>query len=154
MALSTSQQFFNQWMEILCKKGTSNKSLSLDKYNDIMAKLKIAIAKPGNKTPEEYSLMRRFDMVAANGIHKLIKKRTKDDDQFLYYVANEELFDKIVDAHRELGHGGIKGNLLSGELFFIIGCINMGFCTFFCLPKKIRFKKIFVKKSKFTPFLI
>ena len=108
MALSTSQQFFNQWMEILCKKGTSNKSLSLDKYNDIVAKLKMAIAKPGHKTPEEYSLMRRFDMVAANGIHKLIKKRTKDDDLFLYYVANEELFDKIDDAHRELGHGGIN----------------------------------------------
>ena len=68
----------------------------------------MAIAKPGHKTPEEYSLMRRFDMVAANGIHKLIKKRTKDDDQFLYYVPNEELFDKIDDAHRELGHGGIN----------------------------------------------
>ena len=108
MALSKSQQFFKQWMEKVNKKGNSNKSLSLDKYNEIVAKLKVAIAKTGSKTDEEYQLMRRFDMVAANGVQKLIKKRKKDDDNFRYYVANEDIYDRILGAHIDLGHGGIN----------------------------------------------
>ena len=87
MALSKSQQFLDQWMVRVNQKAKCNKALSLERYNEVVAILKVAIAKTGSKTPEEYNLLRRFDMVSLNGIQKLIKK-TQSDDLFLYYPAS------------------------------------------------------------------
>ena len=83
------------------KKGKCKTSLSLAKYNEIVTILKGATAKTGSKTNEEYKLLKRFDMVAVNGIFKLVRKRTKGDDLFLYFVANEDIYDRIDKAHIE-----------------------------------------------------
>ena len=74
MVLSKSQRFFDQLMIKDNKKGKCKTSLSLAKYNEIVKILRGAMAKIGSKTDEEYKLLRRFDMVAVNGIQKLVKK--------------------------------------------------------------------------------
>ena len=114
MALSKSQQFLDQWMVRVNQKAKCNKALSLERYNEVVAILKVAIAKTGSKTPEEYNLLRRFDMVSTNGVQKLIKKREKSDDLILYYVANEDIYDRINEVHISLGHCGI--NKMKNEL--------------------------------------
>ena len=74
MVLSKSQRFFDQLMIKDNKKGKCKTSLSFAKYNEIVKILRGAMAKTGSKTDEEYKLLRRFDMVAVNGIQKLVKK--------------------------------------------------------------------------------
>lgn len=108
MVLSKSQRFFDELMIKDNKKGKCKTSLSFAKYNVIVKILRGAMAKTGSKTDEEYKLLRRFDMVAVNGIQKLVKKRTKGDDPFLYFVANEDIYDRIDKAHIDIGHGGIN----------------------------------------------
>ena len=60
------------------------------------------------KTIQETRAFKRFTILAVGDVEKLIKRRKEEDDPILYFVHNDELFDKIHEVHIARGHGGIN----------------------------------------------
>ena len=81
----------------------NNVSLSDEKYEDILMKVRTAKAKETGKIPADYKLLQRYDIVKVQNVEKLIKPIT-DNDTVLYFVKFSELFDKLYEAHMEIGH--------------------------------------------------
>lgn len=108
MALPKSEQFLVTWLESLNGKQKNNTALSTDKYQEQLSTLKAAKSKRVNRTVTEYNLLKRFDILSIGDIEKLIKKQKDENDPILYYITNEELYNKIEEIHFAQGHGGIN----------------------------------------------
>ena len=52
--------------------------------------------------------MKRFDVLTIGDEEKLNKKRQSEDGPILYFVTNEELYEKIGEIHAAQRHGGIN----------------------------------------------
>ena len=105
--VSTSVTFLEQWLNISGSKKNC-KAMSLDVYNEKVAGLHSAMANPGKKSSQQQYLLRAFILVQGiNGAMKLARKRENEEDNFLYVVPNEHLYDTISKDHINLGHAGI-----------------------------------------------
>ena len=70
--------------------------------------MKNARSKQVQKSSDEYNAAKRFDILTIGDVEKLIKKRKTEEEPILYFVTNEELYDKIQEIHTQQGHGGIN----------------------------------------------
>ena len=105
--VSTSVTFLEQWLNISGSKKNC-KAMSLDLYNENVAGLYSAMANPGKKSSQQQYLLRAFIFVQGiNGAMTLARKRETEEDNFLYVVPNEHLYDTISKDHINLGHAGI-----------------------------------------------
>ena len=108
MSVSKSQQFLDQFLTSIADMGNNVKALSRDRYNIILQQVKSAKCNTAGKSQEDHKLMKRYDIISIGDIEKLIKKRVNEDDPLLYFVANEDLYDKMYVIHDAIGHGGIN----------------------------------------------
>ena len=70
--------------------------------------MKNARSKQIQKSSDEYNAVKRFDILTFGDVEKLIKKRKTEEEPILYFVTNEELYDKIQEIHTQQAHGGIN----------------------------------------------
>ena len=113
--LSPSATFLEQWLKKVEGKKNSN-SMSLELYNEKVAQLQSAIANTGRKTTQQQYLVKAFILVQGiNGTMKLAKKRKTEEDNILYVVPNEHLYETICKEHIALGQ---YSNVTKEAIFF------------------------------------
>ena len=105
MDSSKSQQFLENWIDLLNEKGMNNTALSSEKYIEHNIELlKSAQSKNTHRSYEEFNILKRYDLLSVGGVEEFLKKRTNHSEQTLYYVTNEELYDKISYSSRSWRH--------------------------------------------------
>lgn len=81
--------------------------LSKRKYLQLIESIKRFKSNPTmRKSPRDYWLLKRFDVIKVQNVEKLIVPMKKGDLKILYYIALEDLFDVIYEAHVAINHGG------------------------------------------------
>ncbi|KAJ8935409.1 hypothetical protein NQ314_012828 [Rhamnusium bicolor] len=58
------------------------------------------------KTALSYRHLAKYDIINVGNEEKLIVPLKGGNEQFLYYVKNEELFNMFFETHINIGHGG------------------------------------------------
>ena len=58
------------------------------------------------KTPRDYWLLKHYDVITVGQTRKLIFPVNAPNAVIKYYVSDDELFQVIHDAHKDIGHGG------------------------------------------------
>lgn len=106
MANPTECDLEAHFREELFKRSEGKKSILLPKeqYNKIIADL-TAIDKSGKKTPHEYYLLKKYEVLKCGDVFKLIRRRNANEDP-IYFATLEDTFDIIKRAHIATGHGG------------------------------------------------
>lgn len=106
MANPTECDLEAHFREELFKRSEGKKSILLPKeqYNKIIADL-TAIDKSGKKTPHEYYLLKKYEVLKCGDVFKLIRRRNANEDP-IYFTTLEDTFDIIKRAHIATGHGG------------------------------------------------
>ena len=77
----------------------------------IPLKIKISITreqkgKVEGKNPEDYQILKRYDIIIVGGSEKLVAPINGGDASVQYYVKVDEVYDKLNDIHLAIGHGG------------------------------------------------
>ena len=107
MAESRQDVFLAKWLEIVsAKKNNNHNSFSTKRYQEIITELKIAKVKTSQRSHAEFNLMRRFQLVTIGERDFLIRKDKDDPSKIRYYVADENIYEKIHSIHLEKGHAG------------------------------------------------
>ena len=106
MANPTECDLEAHFREELLKRSEGKKSVLLPKeeYNKIIADL-TSIDKSGKKTPHEYYLLKKYEVLKCGDVFKLIRRRNANEDP-IYFATLEDTFDIIKRAHIATGHGG------------------------------------------------
>lgn len=86
------------------------------KYNDILNKIKTLEGNPPRNSPEQYYLLRKFVVVKVGQTERLACKNDLgiglngsvkfNSSNIKFYVALEEIYDFIDEAHKVTNHGG------------------------------------------------
>ena len=107
MAESRQDVFLAKWLEIVsAKKNNNHNSFSTKRYQEIITELKIAKVKTSQRSHAEFNLMRRFQLVTIGERDFLIRKDKDDPSKIRYYVADENIYEKINSIHLQKGHAG------------------------------------------------
>ena len=77
--------------------------LPIEQYNKIIADL-TAIDKSGKKTPHEYYLLKKYEVLKCGDVFKLMRRRNANEDP-IYFATWEDMYDIIKHAHIATGHG-------------------------------------------------
>ncbi|XP_064082882.1 KRAB-A domain-containing protein 2-like [Macrobrachium nipponense] len=106
MTNPTERDLEAHFREELFQRSEGKKSVLLPKeqYNEIISEL-TAIDKSGKKTPHEYYLLKKYEILKCGDVLKLIRRRTANEDP-IYFATLEDTFDIIKRAHIATGHGG------------------------------------------------
>ncbi|KAK3863131.1 hypothetical protein Pcinc_031073 [Petrolisthes cinctipes] len=106
MANPTECDLEAHFREELFKRSKGKKSILLPKeqYNKIIADL-TAIDKSGKKTPHEYYLLKKYEVLKCGDVFKLIRRGNANEDP-IYFATLKDTFDIIKRAHIATGHGG------------------------------------------------
>lgn len=51
-------------------------------------------------------MLQHYDVLSSNGVEKLILPLSDKNPDIKYYCSVEDLFDKLYEAHINIGHGG------------------------------------------------
>lgn len=120
-----------QFMEAIERKTGKNNSalLKRDRYDELVRYVK-RIKKKGKKIPQDYWLVKHYDIIKIQNVEKLIvpikqhdsvdddindKETTENDgnnikdrinSNIIYYVTIDDVFDILYDTHISIGHGG------------------------------------------------
>ena len=103
MATLRSQAFLERWLSSFDAKKKNLTSLSAERYSEFLDLVKVARSKQVQKSSSEYNAVKRFDILTIGDVEKLIKKRNTEADPILYFVTNEELYDKMQEVHIQQG---------------------------------------------------
>lgn len=100
------RNFDNFISSLVSKKRCDNNAfLSTVEYNARIADVKhskfVLSMRGVKKTPRDYRVVQKYEIVNVNGEERLVKPGTG-----LYYVVNDELFDILHAAHISVNHGG------------------------------------------------
>ena len=105
MANPTKYDLEVHFREELLKRSEGKKSVLLPKEEyKIIADL-TSIDKSGKKTPHEYYLLKKYEVLKCGDVFKLIRRRNANEDP-IYFATLEDTFDIIKRAHIATGHGG------------------------------------------------
>ena len=106
MANASECNLESSFREELFKRYAEKKSVLLPKeqYNDIIREL-TAIDMSTKKSPHEYYLLKKYEVLKCGHVLKLIRRRNANEDP-IYFVTLEETYDIIKHAHIATGHGG------------------------------------------------
>ena len=93
MANPTECDLEAHFREELLKRSEGKKSVLLPKeeYNKIIADL-TAIDKSGKKTPHEYYLLKKYEVLKCGDVFKLIRRRNANENP-IYFATLEDTFD-------------------------------------------------------------
>lgn len=80
---------------------------STAKRNQMIEDL-LRIAASGARSPSDFKLKQRYEILRVGNSDRLIRKRKDDNEEFKFVAAFEEVFDIIKSAHEAIGHGGGK----------------------------------------------
>ena len=89
----------------LQQKKRNSVAISDVKYVEIIENVKAAKLKERNKKNLDYWLLKKYDVLAVQGIEKLIFPVAEPGDgDIRYYVNDSELFGILHEAHLGIGH--------------------------------------------------
>ncbi|KAK9751539.1 hypothetical protein QE152_g4944 [Popillia japonica] len=70
--METARKFSDKLKDILDKKGVNSVYLTKSKYIELVSRVKAAKAKTRRKIPQEYKLLKRYDVIQVGHLEKLI----------------------------------------------------------------------------------
>ena len=77
--------------------------LPKEEYNNIINHIKKISQK---KMAHDYYLLKKYEILQCGNVEKLIRKREDGEQNPIYFVTIEEMFDAIKQMHINTGHGG------------------------------------------------
>lgn len=80
--------------------------LTREKYQKLINSVNVSKSKTSNKLPDDYRLLKKYDVMKVGENEKLICPLSKDVQNVVCYAHKEELFGLIDGAHTSIGHGG------------------------------------------------
>jgi hypothetical protein len=97
---------FNEDLNNLLKKKGSNISFftKLKFYQLILHKNQLKNNSKKKNELNDYKLLKKYDVLKISDVNKLIVP-VSENNEVIYYVHNEELFDVIYKVHLSIGHG-------------------------------------------------
>ncbi|XP_025423809.1 KRAB-A domain-containing protein 2-like [Sipha flava] len=98
-------KFVDSLNDILKFKKHNSTYLSERKYDDLLVHLKELKESKKTKTPNDYKLIKKYDILKVRDVERLVVP-TNGGDRIRFYVKNEELFHILHEAHLSIGHGG------------------------------------------------
>ncbi|XP_068241069.1 KRAB-A domain-containing protein 2-like [Palaemon carinicauda] len=106
MANPTERDLEAYFREELFQRSEGKKSVLIPKeqYNEIISEL-TAIDKSGKKTPHEYYLLKKYEILKCGDVLQLTRRRTANEDP-IYFAKLEDTLDIIMRAHIATGHEG------------------------------------------------
>ena len=106
MAIPTELNLEVTFREELYKIAEMKKSALLprEEYNKIIADF-TAIDTSGKKTPHQYYLLKKYEVIKCGDVLKLIRRRNGNENP-IYFATVEDTYDIIRRAHIATGHGG------------------------------------------------
>jgi transposase InsO family protein len=101
---SAEDQFKQQLLAIY---NSTKKSVLMkkDDYFSLIEELRNA-SKEESKTPRQYYIIKKFQILQCGDVEKLIRKSTDPSHDPVYYTHMEDMYDIIKRAHIATGHGG------------------------------------------------
>jgi len=112
MDVNTMRSKFNDlFNDLISQKRVDNNSyFSLLEYSVQISKVKeskkILCTKRLKKSVKDYRMVRKYEILMVNGKERLIKPVSENNNDMLYCVSNEEVFDIFHTTHSSIGHGG------------------------------------------------
>lgn len=97
---SRKKKFIDAVFQAQTKKAENSQLLSREKYDGIVGTLE-RIAASGAKSPKDYRLQARYQLLEVQGLFQLIRKGTEK-----HFICVDDMFDVIDEAHKATGHGG------------------------------------------------
>lgn len=104
--MESANKFCDTLKDILDKKCINSVYLSKSKYNELVSRVKAAKTKIRGKIPQEYKLLKRYDIVTVGDVHKLIYPINESSATIKYYIHNDEIYNTIHEVHISISHGG------------------------------------------------
>lgn len=81
--------------------------ISKEEYFNLIEEVKGAGNIAGtSKTGRQYYILKRYQVLLCGDVEKLIRKRSNDSEDVVYFAHNDDLFDIIKRVHVTSGHGG------------------------------------------------
>jgi hypothetical protein len=102
--MASRQEIFNAK---LLDRSSNPKAVILTKenYDQLVASV-LHVKTTGKKTPYDYWLSRKYDVVEVDGIRKLIVPMQDGSTSVRYYLHIDEMFHELEKVHSKIGHGG------------------------------------------------
>lgn len=75
------------------------------RYTQLLEEIRTA-KKLDKKTPRDYWLLKHYDVITVGQTRKLIFPVNASKAVIKYYVSDDDLFQVIHDAHKDIGYGG------------------------------------------------
>lgn len=79
--------------------------LSPDKYEKLINQV-VTIKTSGKKKSSDYWLLQHYDVLEHSGRKNLIFPRKNSNENILYYISSDKLFQTLYETHIAIGHGG------------------------------------------------
>lgn len=107
MDTDSSANFDAKIRDLFTSKGSNNVFLTRAKYLEVIEQVKCAKNKSAGKTPRDYYLLNRYDVITIADEEKLIAPITGDSSKPLKYFVNaDDVFTILRETHLQIGHGG------------------------------------------------
>ena len=105
VSISMEEQF-KQKVAQLYSSDKRTVMISKDEYFSLVDEVKEAANVRTSKTWRQYHILKRYQLLQCGDVEKLIKKKTVDEENAIYFAHNDDLFDIIKRVHTTTGHGG------------------------------------------------
>ena len=97
---------FNERLdELLRSKNANNVFLTQEKYRNVVQHVNELKSVVSKKTPADYKLLKKYDVVSVGGAEKLIFPMLEGAANVKYYADISEIYNIIDEAHLRIGHG-------------------------------------------------
>lgn len=120
--VNTFKQTFEEELSKLEIRDNSSLIKSEVEYNNLVKLIQEAKVN-GKKSSADYRRLKRYDILRIDGIDRLISPVTKNgdesDSEVKYFIHNGELFDVLIKAHTQSGHGGFHKMLNAVRMKYV-----------------------------------
>ena len=77
--------------------------MTCDEYSSLIEEMKVAAASE-NKTPRQYYILSRYEVLECHDVERLIRKRgTNEDGSIVYFCHTSEMFEILKRIHIQTG---------------------------------------------------
>ena len=99
------EEEFNKQISQLYSGDKKSVLFEKEEYFNLMQELKDSSSAKA-KTPRQYYILKKYEILLCGDTEKLIKKRIDAGDDAVYFVHKDEMFEIVKRAHISTGHGG------------------------------------------------
>ncbi|KAK7601712.1 hypothetical protein V9T40_009153 [Parthenolecanium corni] len=102
--MSSRREIFNAK---LLEQSANPKSVILtkEKYEQLMTTV-LSVKNNGKKVPADFWLLKKYDVMNVQGVHKLIAPVCDGSSGLRFYLHADEIFDELDKLLSKIGHGG------------------------------------------------